>query len=46
MLLDEAKNFTDLILRKTSMLSKFNAWLKPELGLAILPLNMHMLHGS
>lgn len=42
MLLDEMKGFAGFTPGKTGMLGKFNRRLKPELGLAILPLNVHM----
>ena len=42
MLLDEAESLTDFASGKTRMLGKFNSRLKPELGLTVLPLNMHM----
>ena len=42
MLLNKAECFINLAPGKTYVLGKFNSRLKPELGLAILGLNMHM----
>jgi hypothetical protein len=42
MLLNKAECFINLVPGKTYELGKFNSRLKPELGLAILGLNMHM----
>jgi|LakMenEpi03Aug12_release.lakeMendotaPanAssembly.Ray.scaffolds.fasta_scaffold08284_10 hypothetical protein len=42
MLLDEAKSLTDFPPGKAGMLGQFDSGFKPELGLAVLPLNMHM----
>lgn len=42
MLLNKAECFINLAPGKTYELGKFNSRLKPELGLAILGLNMHM----
>jgi len=42
MLLNKAECFINLAPGKTYELGKFNSRLNPELGLAILGLNMHM----
>ena len=42
MLLNKAERFINLAPGKTYELGQFNYRLKPELGLAILGLNMHM----
>lgn len=42
MLLNKTVRLVDLALGKTDALGQFNRRLKPELGLAILVLNMHM----
>jgi len=42
MLLNKAECFINLAPGKTYELGQFNSRLKPELGLAILGLNMHM----
>jgi len=42
MLLDKTKGFTDFPARKAGVLRQFDGRLKPEFGLTILPLDMHM----
>ena len=42
MLLNEAKGLTNFLPRKAGVLRKFYSRLKPKLGLAILPLDVHM----
>jgi hypothetical protein len=42
MLLNEVKGFADLPPRQAGVLRQLNSRLKPELGLAVLALNMHM----
>ena len=45
MLLNEVLGFTDFSPRQASVLSKLNRWFKPEFGLTILTLDMHMHSG-
>lgn len=42
MLLNKAECFIYFAPRKTNELGQFNSWFKPELGFAILALDMHM----